>query len=138
MMSQRRIVTILLLAAFLGLGGCSLLKRDIVIVDAKVVTDVDDKLLPVRVMDVFQTGASKVSCWFKWRDAKVNTQIRAKWHYITDDIPILDYDFNIPKKDGMGSVALTMPEDKALPQGSYKVDLFLGKKLLKSLSYKVE
>lgn len=138
MMFKRRVALILLSVFFLGLGGCSLLNRGIVIVDAKVVTDVDDKLMPVRITDVFPSGTSKVSCWFKWRDARVNAQLHAKWHYATDDIHILDYKFNIPKKDGMGSVTLSMPEEGTLPPGAYKVELFLGKRLLRSLTFKVE
>ena len=122
----------------MGLSGCGLFNREIVLTDARMVTGVNEKLMPVEVKDVFLVGTSKVSCWFKWRDAKINLPILAKWHYVTDDIHILDYKFDIPKKDGMGSVALTMPEGKTLPVGSYKIDLLSNGKLLKSLTFRVE
>lgn len=134
----RKGIILILFAFILSLPACSLLKRDITITDAKIVAGVDEKLMPVKVTDVFPRGTSKVSCWFRWRDAKINTQILAKWHYVTDDVHILDYNFNIPKKDGMGSVMLSMPEGKTLPQGSYQVELFLGKRLIISLAFKVE
>lgn len=134
----KRVMVLVLLAALCGLTGCSLLNRDITIIDAKIVTAVDDKLMPVKIADIFPNGTSSLSCWFKWREARINTQIIAKWHYVTDDVHILDHSFNIPKRDGMGSVMLSMPEGKTLPQGDYKVDLFLGKRLLRSLTFKVE
>jgi len=105
---------------------------------AKIVTGVDDKLMPVQAINIFPKGSSKVVCWFEWRDAKVNTQIMAKWHYVTDDIHILDYPFTVPNKQGSGSVALTSPEGKSLPMGQYKVDLLAGNRILKSLTFKIE
>jgi len=134
-------IIILIAILLIGLAGFyaySLLNRDIILVEAKIVTGVDDKLMPLNATDMFPQGTSKVSCWFRWRDARINTEILAKWHYVTDDVHILDYNFNIPKKDGMGSVTLTMPKGKTLPQGSYKVDLLLNKRLLRSLTFKVE
>ncbi len=134
----KRGFVLILFAAFIALSGCSFLNRDITITDAKIVTGVDEKFMPVKIMEVFPSGISNVSCWFQWRNAKINTQIFTKWHYVTDDVHILDYNFNIPKKDGMGSVMLSMPEGKVLPQGSYKVALYSGKRLIKSLTFKVE
>lgn len=134
----KKAIILILSAAIFVLPGCSFLNRDITITDAKIATGVDENLMPVKATDLFLKGTSKVSCWFQWRNAKINTQVLAKWHYVTDDVHILDYNFNIPKKDGMGSVALSMPEGKTLPAGSYKVGLYSGKKLLKSLNFKME
>jgi hypothetical protein len=134
----RKFFALILVIGVTGLYGCSIMDRPIKIIDARIVTGVDDKLMPVDITDVFPAGTAKVSCWFKWQDAKINTQILVKWHYVTDDVHILDYDFNIPKKDGMGSVSLTMPEGKTLPAGSYKVDLILDKNTIRSLAFKVE
>lgn len=116
----------------------SIRDRGIVIADAKIVNAVDENLMPVKIMDIFPKATSKISCWIKWQNAKINTQILAKWHYVTDDIPILDYVFNIPKKDGMGSVTLSMPSGKNLPSGLYRINLVSGKHILKSLTFKVE
>lgn len=120
-------------------ASCSLIKRpEITIVDAKIVTGLDANLMPVKITDVFPNNTSKVGCWIEWKDAQVNSQITVKWHYLTDDIHVLDHVLNIPKKDGTGGVILNMPEGKTLPSGMYKVELFLGERLLKSLTFKVE
>jgi len=105
---------------------------------AKIVTAVDEKLMPINVTDVFPAGTPKIFCWFQWRNAEVNTTITAKWYFVTDNVHILDYTFTIPRKEGFGSVSLAMPEGKNLPSGSYRVDLMSGKRLLKSLTFKVE
>ena len=126
-------------AIMLSLSACSFFTgADIYVVDAKTVTAVDEKLMPVQITDTFPKGSSKITCWFRWKDAKVNTQIMAKWHYVTDDIHILDYPFYIPKKMGTGSVALSAPEGKELPAGEYKVQLFAGNHALKSILFKIE
>jgi hypothetical protein len=108
------------------------------LVDAKIATAVDENLLPLKVTDIFPKDTNKVSCWIKWRDTKINTQLVASWHYITDDIHILDYSFIIPKREGMGSIVLAMPDGKNLPSGQYKVDLLLGKRVLKTLGFRIE
>jgi len=122
----------------LSLPACSLFEGNIGIVDAKIATAVDERLMPVKVTDIFPKGAATVSCWIQWKNASVNTEIVAQWHYVTDDIPILDYTLIIPKKEGTGSVMLTMPNGKELPSGDYRLELFSGKRLLKSLTFKVE
>ena len=127
------------LAIILTLSACSLLpSRDIKIINAQTVTAVDEKLMPVKITDTFPKGTSKIICWFQWKDAKVNIEIMAKWHYVTDDIHILDYAFHIPKKAGAGSVALSAPEGKSLPAGDYKVDLAIGKHIVRSATFKIE
>lgn len=114
-------------------------QKDIVIQEAKIVTGVDKDMAPLKVTSFFPKNTSKVSAWISWRNAKINTQILVKWHYITDDIPIYNYDLNIPKREGVANVVLSMPEGKNLPSGLYKVDVFLGKKhLTKTLSFEIE
>ena len=128
----------LFLLITLTLSACAMEGGKIHLVDAKMANAVDENLMPVKIMDVFPKSTSKVSCWIKWEDAKINTQVLASWHYLTDDIHILDYTLNIPKKEGTGSVTLAMPDGKNLPSGSYKIDLILGKRVLRSLEFKVE
>ncbi len=136
--NRKYIYIIITAVAMAGFSSCSFIKRDITLIDAKTAVSVDGNLMPVNLLEIFPRGTSKISCWFQWKDAKVNTQIVARWHYVTDDVPILEYNFNIPRKDGSGSVTLTMPEGKTLPPGSYKVSLFLNKRILKSLAFKIE
>jgi hypothetical protein len=136
-----RMIGGLILAAGLAmaLASCSLFAPEkITLTDAKIVTAVDQKLMPVKITDTFPRGTQKVSCWFAWKNSKINTQLVARWHYTTDDIHILDYDFNIPKKEGAGSVMLSMPDDKTLPPGQYRIDLALGKKILKRLTFRID
>ncbi|MDD5496392.1 MAG: hypothetical protein PHP46_04760 [Candidatus Omnitrophica bacterium] len=105
--------------------------------DAKIASDIDKNFMPVKVMDMFTYGTSKVSCWFSWKDSPKDVVIVAKWRYVTDDIPIREYSFKIPRKDGTGGVSLAMPEGKALPPGLYRVELEINKKLVKSLGFRV-
>lgn len=121
------------------LSACSIPQSSSIrIIDVKIANAVDENLMPIKVTDTFPKGTPKVFCWFQWKDAKVDTEILAKWHYVTDDIRILDYTFKIPRKEGSGSVSLSMPEGKTLPSGSYRIDLTQGKYALKSLNFKVE
>jgi len=138
-MRNQKIVSIFAICFILcTFSACGLKNRGVKLVDAKIVTAVDEKLMPVKVADTFPEGTSKVSCWIQWKNAKINTQILAKWHYVTDDTHVLDYSFTIPKREGTGGVTLSMPEGKKLPLGLYQVNLFLGKRLLKSLTFRIE
>lgn len=132
------VIPLLISALIFSLPACSLIGGSIGIVDAKIVTAVDERLMPVKVTDTFPRGTTAVSCWIRWKNAAINTEIVARWHYVTDDIHILDYTLIIPKKEGTGSVTLTMPNGKELPGGDYKVELFSGKRLLRSLPLRVE
>lgn len=138
-MHLKNILAIFLISTLaISLSACSLIGGNISIVDAKIVTAIDERLMPVKVTDIFPKGTATVSGWIQWKNAAINTEITARWHYVTDDIHILDYTLVIPKKDGTGSVTLTMPNGKELPSGDYKLELFSGKRLLKSLTFKVE
>lgn len=130
---------ILFLFIALVLFGCSLEKKPkLKITDAKIAHGIDEKLMPIEITNVFSEGTNKVYCWFEWKNAQVNTPITAKWYYVTDNIHILDYIFSIPRKDGTGSVSLSMPEGKTLPQGEYKLDLNKEKRTLKTLNFTVQ
>ena len=113
--------------------------RDIVIQEAKIVTGVDKDMLPIKTTNFFPRNTSKVSAWINWKNAKINTQLLVKWYYVTDDLPIYDYSLNIPKREGVANVVLSLPEGKALPSGLYKVTVLLGKKqLAKPLTFEIQ
>ena len=118
------------------LFACSA-ENGIHIIDAKTAIGIDEKLMPIKVTGNFPKDASKVFCWFQWRDAEPDTEIMATWNYVTDNVHILDYTFAIPRKAGSGSVSLSMPENKTLPPGLYRVALKTGKQTLKSVGFTV-
>jgi len=128
----------IVLLILLSFSSCSFFQNPkILLLDAKTAAGVDEKYQPVNAMDVFPDGTSKVYLWFSWRDAQKNLQLLAKWKYLTEDINILDYPFNVPRRKGQGSVALMMPAGKAFPQGLYQVTLYLGQRELRTVSFKV-
>lgn len=134
-----RFSAVLFIAALsLQLASCAKhAENDIRIVNAKMAKAINDKYMPVDATNIFPEGTTKVYCWFSWRDAEKNMEIMAKWHYLTDDIPIVEYSFAIPRKEGVGSVALSMPEGKVLPSGLYRVELKYMTRTLKTLTFKV-
>lgn len=137
MLKNKKILIIFLLFFIVCLSGCFLYKKNINLIDIKMATGIDAKLMPVNTTLNFSEGTSKVFCWFKWQGAKINTEIVVRWHYLTDDIHIYDYSFKIPRREGTGSVSLAMPQGKIFPPGSYRVDLTSQKHILKSLTFNI-
>lgn len=129
------VITLFLLLLFLF--GPIQKMNDIKILDIKMASELDENLMPIKTMDAFPKGTEKIFCWFQWRNAKVNSKITAKWHYVTDDIHIMDYAFTLPKKASAGGVSLVMPKGKVLPPGTYQVDLVSERNFLKSITFKV-
>ena len=138
MRKNRSLTVLYALSIIFSLSSCAFIGCDVNLVDAKIAAAIDEKLMPVGVTDIFPKGTSRVSCWIKWRNAKINTPLLAKWHYVTDDVHILDYTFYVPKREGTGSVSLTMPAEKKFPSGRYKLDLVIGNRVIRSLQFRVE
>jgi len=137
MRTSGRLVALVFFSLFL-LTSCGLQQTGrFRLIDAKIATAVDENLAPLQVSDNFPKSQSSLSCWIKWQDAETNTQLLTKWHYVTDDVHISDHIFVIPKKDGVGSVEISMPEGKTFPQGQYRVDIVLGKRILKRLTFSI-
>jgi len=107
------------------------------LIAATMAKEVNDKFRPQGITGVFPAETATVYCWFEWMDAKLDTSIMASWHYTTDDIHILDYSFNIPRKGGSGSVSLSMPPGKILPAGAYRIDLKHASRVLKMLTFRI-
>ena len=135
---KRTALLVFILAMSIQLTSCAKrAENNIHVISAKMAKGINEKYMPVDVANIFPEGTTKVYCWFSWRDAEKNMEILAKWHYITDDIPIVEYSFAIPRKEGVGSVSLSMPEGKVLPPGLYRVELRYNNKTLKTLTFKV-
>lgn len=136
---NKNIVLVLLIMLTFVLSSCSFQQTAPVnITDTKTALGINDKLMPVGITNVFPDGTQKVFCWFQWKDTAVNTIVMARWYFVTDNIHILDYNFTIPRKQGSGSVSLTMPEGKKLPAGQYRIDLNFEKQTLKSTTFKIQ
>jgi hypothetical protein len=133
----KKIKTILV-CLFIALAVVSCARQALTFVDAKIATNIDEKLMPVQIASTFPSGTKQVFCWFKWENATVGTKVTARWHFVTDNIHILNYEFTIPRKEGSGGVSISMPEGKQLPEGTYRVDLMAGTTKLKTLTFKVE
>jgi len=110
---------------------------DIQITDIKIAHGIDAQYRPLDVSKSFSADTAKVYCWFEWKNAESKTPLTAKWTYVTESIPILDYPFSIPRKQGAGGVALGMPEGKKFPAGQYEVQLLQDKKVLKSAKFEI-
>lgn len=135
---KRSFLILFVIAILIPLTSCAKrTENDIRIISAKMAKGINEKYMPVDAANVFPEGTIKAYCWFSWKDAEKNMEILAKWHYITDDIPIVEYSFTIPRKEGIGSVSLSMPEGKILPPGLYRVELKYGARTLKTLTFKV-
>lgn len=129
-------LSILLIAGMIALFLAK--PKDVTITDIQMTTELDENLQPVKPTNIFPKGTSKIFAWVEWQKSKVNTEVVAKWYYVTDDIRILEYPFAIPKKNGSGGVSLTMPEGKKFPVGEYRIDITLRNRKLKSQTFKVK
>ena len=131
-------LSILLMTSF-AISGCQIFYfGKLKVIDIKMAPAISENLMPLKPTDSFPNGTSKVFCWFRWENAETNSQVIAKWHYTSEDIDILNYPLNIPRRDGSGSVVLSMPEGKTLPSGSYRIDLVINKHIVKSREFKIE
>ena len=131
-------VSILLMASCAVLVCRVFSSEKLKITEIKMAPAISKDLTPLKPADSFPSGTSRVFCWFKWENAEVNSQIVAKWYYTSENINILNYPFSIPRRDGSGSVLLSMPEGKTLPSGSYRIDLVVNNRILKSREFKIE
>ena len=131
---------LILPVALIFLSSCSFLAQksaDILLTDAKTAEGISSDYSPVNVTSIFPEGTRKVFCWFSWKGAGKNVSIMIRWYYLTEDLSILDYTFAIPRKEGQGGLALSMPQDRALPSGVYRITIESGKRTLKQLTFKV-
>ncbi|MDD5429050.1 MAG: hypothetical protein PHI58_07465, partial [Candidatus Omnitrophica bacterium] len=120
-----------ILLIFLAMPGCQLLSLGKVkITEMKTAPSLSEDYMPVGATDTFPSGTQKVYCWFSWHNAEANTQIVAKWRYISQNISIINHTFTLPRREGSGSVLLTMPEGKTLPSGSYRIDMVMDKRVI--------
>ena len=111
---------LILLSCFYAISVYKAEAADINITDIKMAAAVDENLMAIQPMDAFPKATLKVFCWFKWQDAKLNTQITARWHYITERTwdPLIPDEVNPPiSRRGIvaKSTAVTCAASKRAP-----------------------
>ncbi len=122
---------------FASLGCARAAGDQLRITGIKTAHDIDDNFLPVHPQNKFPKSTVKVVCWFAWENARVESHLAVKWHYVTGDIPILTTDFSIPRKKGSGGVTLLMSAGKTLPPGLYEASFVFENKMVKSVRFEV-
>ena len=110
------------------------------ITDIKFCQNVDKNRNPIDMTSKFPAGTQVIYAWFSWKNAPRSQKIIAGWHYVSEDIHILDTPITLTRRSDQGVLSLRMPKDKSLPEGSYRLDISIDektKKVLKSASFTV-
>lgn len=135
---QTAFVGCLLLTLLLSLWGCKgWLAPSVEITEIKTSLGIDANRRPVDVASEFPTGTNGVYCWFSWKNAPLNLPMKVRWFYTSGDIHILDYPLTLTRVSDNGALSLRMPSGKILPSGSYRLDLEVKGKVIKSISFAV-
>ena len=107
------------------------------ITDAKTCSSFDAERNPIGVTSEFPAGTGTIHCWFAWKNMRNNPLITARWRYVDEEIPVLDFPITLTRRSGTGITILQMPKNRALPSGSYQLNLESQGKILKTISFKV-
>ena len=107
------------------------------ITNLKLCTGVDENRKPIQITSKFPAGIQTVYGWFSWKEADPNLKMTARWFYETENIHILDFSITLTRRSNEGAVSLQMPGGKNLPDGSYRLDLEVNGKVVKSAAFTV-
>jgi hypothetical protein len=107
------------------------------IAEATMCADVDDDRQPLGVTSEFPAGTREVYGWFSWKNAAIGLPVLSRWYYETANIQILTLSVALTRVSDHGAVSLKMPEGKTLPSGSYRLDLSVRGKVVKSVPFTV-
>lgn len=105
------------------------------ITDAVMCQGLDGEQRPVGIVSAFPEGTEHVQGCFSWTGATSHRQVIGRWHYTTQGIHILDVPVTVAEAVGTGIVSLQMPQGKALPAGSYRLDLMVQGKVAQTASF---
>lgn len=125
------------LLLIVGCTGRTAVPEGFEISDAKMCAEVNADRKPVRVTSEFPPGTRDVYCWFAWKNARPGLRITSRWYYEAASIHILTLPVSLTRVSDDGVLSLRMPEGKTLPPGSYRLDLSIGKKVLRSVPFTV-
>lgn len=108
------------------------------ITDIKLCRNVDENRRPIEITSKFPAGTQTIEAWFAWKNAQSNREkIIAKWYYTSEDIHILDFPVTLTRRSDSGVILLKLPPGKTLPSGSYRLDIEVGGKTVKSADFTV-
>jgi hypothetical protein len=107
------------------------------IAEVKICADVDDNRQPLGVTSEFPAGTREVYGWFSWKNAAIGLPVLSRWYYETANIQILTLSVALTRVSDHGVVSLKMPEGKTFPSGSYRLDLSVRGKVVKSVPFTV-
>ena len=88
-------VAVLLPALALVTAACAYAAENFTIGEIRMAKGIDADFRPVEPMEVFPAGTSKVFCWFNSKDGDPSVPLLARWHYVTENIPVLEYKFTL-------------------------------------------
>ncbi len=137
----------LLIIAIVLTSGCEIKKKTVfkvsftsaTITDAKPCEAVDKDNNPIGITYNFTPESPEINICFTWEHAPKGTNLKAVWIYETKNQVITESSIIINDIGGQGHFKLTKPTTKAgWPLGDYRADLYLGDKLAKSVSFKVQ
>lgn len=132
---MRKLVLIELLLCLVLISGCSFVATSLKITDIKMAKSVDDKNQPVDITTTFPSNAEAIYCWFSYKWSPPNEVLKGSWYYenkfLTDSV------VELKKSADVGHFKIRRTTEKPLPIGEYRVDLSIGKKVLKSILFNV-
>lgn len=127
-------------AAFLllSISACARPAESFEITDARLTALMStDQKQPAESTSQFPQGTEAVYCWFSWKGAKPGSKLTARWYYTSGDIHILDYSFPLTRISDKGVLSLKMPPGKFLPPGSYRLDMEIKGRVMKTIPFSV-
>ena len=104
--------------------------------DAKPCKDVDQDYNPIGITSTFTPESPKINVWFSWAHTPKGSELKAVLIYKPSNLKVIETSFVLEDMSGQGHFGFTRPE-AGWPVGDYKVDLYFGDKLTKSVSFEV-
>lgn len=137
---MKKIILIgLLILGILLISGCKISFTTATITDAKSCTSVDEDNNPVGITPTFTPESPEINVWFSWAHTPKDTEAKAVWVYETGNLTIIERSLVLETINGQGHFSLTRPTtEDGWPAGDYRADIYLGDKLAKSVSFKVQ
>lgn len=86
----------------------------------------------------FKSDTARIYCSFSWAGAGAGDTLNARWHYLDENIHILNFPIPLEQASGSGATSLSMPAGKKFPSGYYRVELSCKSKPVGSAVFLIE